>query len=228
MNRAFLRDPSEPPFRLLETMRYTPAAGYDLLAEHLDRLLASARHFGFEVDVAKVRETLRVRAEAMPVESRVRLLVDLDGGIDVESEPLSAAASRPVRVGFAAIPIDPQSPWLYHKTTRREVYEAALRARPDCDDVLLWNPRGELTEATRWNVAVEIDGHCYTPPVACGLLPGTLRGRLLAEGRFTERVLRVDEVRGRRLFLLNSVRGWREAVLVEAEAAALPDRPRPA
>jgi len=40
--------------------------------------------------------------------------------------------------------------------------------------------------------------------------------------------LRMDEVRGRRLFLLNSVRGWREAVLVEAEAAGPPARARPA
>ncbi len=208
---------SEPAFRLLETMLFDPGEGYWLLDEHLDRLAASARHFGAEgLDLGEIGRLLLERAAALRAPSRVRLLVDLDGRAVVESAPLAEREARAVRVGLAAHPVDAESPWVHHKTTRREIYADALRSRPDCDDVLLWNARGELTEATRSNLAVEMEGTLFTPPPACGLLPGTLRRRLLAEGRLTERVIRVEELAGRRVFLMNSVRGLQEAALVEA------------
>ena len=118
-------------------------------------------------------------------------------------------------MGLAARPVDPRSAFLYHKTTRREIYDEAAASRPDCDDVLLWNDRGELTESTIANVVVEISGQRLTPPVACGLLPGVERARALAEGRAREGVVRITELRpGQRLWLLSSLRGSREARLV--------------
>ena len=59
---------------------------------------------------------------------------------------------------------------------------------------------------------VEIDGELYTPPVECGLLAGTFRQKLLEEGKIRERIISVEECRrGSRIFLINSVRKWREA-----------------
>jgi para-aminobenzoate synthetase/4-amino-4-deoxychorismate lyase len=46
-------------------------------------------------------------------------------------------------------------------------------------------------------------------------LPGTLRAELLATGEVSEEVVRVDELGAvARVWLVNSVRGWWEAVLV--------------
>ena len=116
---------------------------------------------------------------------------------------------------LAARPVDPKSPWLYHKTTRREVYDEARAARPDCDEVLLWNERGEVTECCTANVVVETAGARLTPPVSCGLLPGVERARVLAEGRAREAVVRLADLReGQRLWLASSLRGVREAVFV--------------
>ena len=123
----------------------------------------------------------------------------------------------PLRIGLAPAPIDRQDVFLYHKTTRRDVYEAARRSRPDCDDVLLWNERGEITETCLANVAVRLVGRgkLVTPPVDCGLLAGTLRGWLLEQGRLQEQVITVDDLAEcREIYVLNSVRGMREAVLV--------------
>ena len=58
-----------------------------------------------------------------------------------------------MRVRFAPHPIDPSDVFLFHKTTNRAVYERARR--PDCDDVILWNPAGEVTETTIANLVVE-------------------------------------------------------------------------
>ena len=112
---------------------------------------------------------------------------------------------------FARDPIDARDPFILHKTTRRLVYEDAKRPRPDLDDVLLWNTRGEVTESTIGNVVAEIDGVRYTPPVSSGLLGGTFRAEQLDAGTIHERVLTKDDVASAsRLWLINSVRGgWR-------------------
>ena len=82
--------------------------------------------------------------------------------------------------------------------------------------MLLWNAAGEVTEGTIANVVAEIDGERLTPPVGCGLLAGTLCAQLLAEGQLREARLTVADVREQatRLWLIDSVRGWRDAVLL--------------
>ena len=61
---------------------------------------------------------------------------------------------------------------------------------------------------------MELNGQLLTPPVACGLLPGTLRQDLLARGILREAVIRREELlSARRLWLINSVRGWRRVLL---------------
>ena len=147
----------------------------------------------------------------------MRLLVDLDGAFRIEVTKLEPTQSI-LRVAFAKTPVDSTSPWLRFKTTRRDTYDGARAAQPDADEVLLWNERGEVTEATSANVVVEMDGSLITPSVDSGLLPGVLRAQLLAQGVVRERRLRRDELHtGQRFFLINALRGWREAVVVGDE-----------
>jgi para-aminobenzoate synthetase/4-amino-4-deoxychorismate lyase len=206
----------EPPFALLETMAFLPGEGFRRLEGHLARLAASARHFGFPHDGAAVERALRLVAARAAGASRVRLLLSGDGRVATEVAPLPSRAAGPLRVGLAARPVDASRSWLLHKTTRREVYEEARASRPDCDEVLLWNERGEVTEASVANVVLELGGARVTPPVSCGLLPGVERARALAEGRAREGIVRLGDLRGgMRLWLLSALRGVREAVLVE-------------
>jgi len=204
----------EPAFALLETMAFHPGEGYRRLEGHLARLTRSAHHFGFPLDMRRVEEGLR-QAVAAAVPVRARLILHADGCVDVQMGAMPPAATRPLRVGIAARPVDPRSVWLHHKTTRREVYDAAVASRPDCDDVLLWNDRGELTESTVANVIVEVGGQRLTPPLACGVLPGVERARAIAEARAREAVVRLTDLRpGQRVWLVSSLRGVREARLV--------------
>lgn len=108
------------------------------------------------------------------------------------------------------------NPFLHFKTTHREVYETARQSRRDCEDVLLWNERGEVTESTIANLVARIDGELVTPPVKCGLLAGTFRAELIERGEITERVITVDEIpRAEALYLINSVQGWRDVEWVD-------------
>ena len=205
----------EAPFALVETLAFLPGEGFRRLDGHLARLAASARHFGFGFDGLALERALRATAAAAPAALRVRLLLHGDGRVELQTAPLPPAPARPPRVGLAARPVDPDSVWLYHKTTRRDVYEAARASRPDCDEVLLWNTRGELTEASIANLIVERRGVRVTPPVACGLLPGVERARVLTEGVAREGVVRLGELAGgSRVWLVSALRGVREAVFV--------------
>jgi para-aminobenzoate synthetase/4-amino-4-deoxychorismate lyase len=95
------------------------------------------------------------------------------------------------------------------------VYEEAVRSRPGYSDVLLFNDRGELTESTIANLVVEIDGELLTPPIECGLLPGTLRAHLLAERRVREEILPITRIGpATRCWLANSVRGFQPVAVV--------------
>jgi para-aminobenzoate synthetase/4-amino-4-deoxychorismate lyase len=120
-----------------------------------------------------------------------------------------------VRVALDDEPVDPLDLWLFHKTTRRAPYERRRERRPEVDDVLLVNDRGEVTESTIANLAVRMQGRWVTPPTDAGLLPGTYRAVLLREGTLAERTITLEDLRAaEELALVSSVRGWRPAELV--------------
>ena len=212
-----------PDFCLLETMLWTPDQGVFLLGRHLDRIADSAEYFGFTFDRDAARQALESLASALDGRRfRIRLLQPHDGAPILEHRAIgkSARAEPPV-VGLATHPVDPDNPFLYHKTTRRDVYERALASAPACDDVLLWNPDGFLTETSIANIVVDIDGERCTPPVSCGLLGGTYRQWLLDRGEVRERKIHVDELpRIRGLSLVNSVRGETPARLLAPSRSA--------
>jgi para-aminobenzoate synthetase / 4-amino-4-deoxychorismate lyase len=215
--KARLLGERHPEFSLLETMLWQPESGYFLLEYHLQRLADSAVYFAVPVDLAAIRQELAQTAATLsPQPHRVRLLVAQNGVVTVETGVLPATAvSQPLRVGLAPEPVNTTDPFLYHKTTRRQLYESVRAARPDCDDVLLWNERGEVTEACLANVVVELDGRLLTPPVASGLLPGVFRRHLLEKGDIHEAAITLADLdRCRRLYLINSVRRWQEVVLI--------------
>jgi para-aminobenzoate synthetase/4-amino-4-deoxychorismate lyase len=149
---------------------------------------------------------------------KVRLLLDRDGRISIESDAL-----RPLRptghplVRLACDPIDRADPFLYHKTTRRDAYDRARERAGPCDDVILWNERGEVTESCIANVVVSIEGSLYTPPVACGLLPGVARARALRSGLVRERIITLDELRrADSVCCINAVRGMYEVSILDS------------
>lgn len=211
-------------FRLLETLLWRSKSGFFLEQRHLDRLLGSARHFGWKLEETVVRDHLasaerRFRAgtspPARPLRKRVRLLADRYGEIELQATDWPCAGRQTWTLAVDDRPVDSTDDFLRHKTTRRQVYDDALARHPDADDVLLWNERRELTESTRANLVVKVDGSWLTPALLSGLLPGTYRAELLARGRLQEAVMLRDLLYAAdEVFLINSVRGFIRARVV--------------
>ncbi len=162
---------------------------------------------------SREREQAAAHAERL----RVRLVLSRDGAIDITSAPIEPTPPETIwRVVLAGPRFPSQSPLLRHKTTRRALYEDELaRAMREqgADEVLFLNERDELCESARCNLFVPDDNILLTPPLSCGLLPGTLRASLLAQGGAREAVLHAGDL-SRGFFLGNSVRGLVRARLV--------------
>lgn len=207
----------EPPeFELLETMLWEREKGLFLLELHMQRLIRSARYFGFRADIERIRAEIEAVCAPQRAERCViRLRVGVDGDIVLETRGVEEETG-PRRVAFAPSPVDTEVPWLYHKTTCRSVYEEAKGSVPGVEDIILWNERGEVTETTISNIVIEAGGEKLTPPLSCGLLAGVYREWLLARGEVREQVLtKADVQTADRLLLINSVRGVVPAILVD-------------
>lgn len=209
LKARFFTEPPQP-FRLIETLRWQPETGFHLEQRHLARLAAGARHFGFKMDVAAVRAHLTQAVAGLAGVQRVRLTLGWRGDTQVEAVPLDP--TPPVWNFTLSDTRVQSSDWrLYHKTTRREPYEALDRLRlvhPTLDEVVLVNERGELTEGCRSTLFIERDGTFLTPPVSSGLLDGCLRREMLETGpRTVEAVLRPEDLATGTVWLGNALRG---------------------
>lgn len=205
------------PFDLIETCLWSPRRGVHRLALHRERLIRSAGYFNIPLDDAAVWESVASSARTWPpVPHRVRLLVNETGNPRIEAVPFDCRARRrPWRIAVSARPVDSSDRFLRHKTTRRETYDAALAAHPGFDDVILRNERGEITESCRANIVARIDGRWLTPAATCGLLRGVMRESLLRRGILHEAILAADALaRADRVLLINSLRGWIPATIV--------------
>jgi len=203
-----------PAFELFETVPHLLADGFRHLPEHLERMGSSAGYFGFRFEAEVAGAVLKEAVADTSARSLVRLTLARDGTLATEVRDLPPA-DRQVRVALDDEPVDPNDVWLFHKTSRRAPYDRRREKRTDVDDVILVNDRGEVTESTIANLAVELDGVWVTPPIASGLLPGTYRAVLLRDGRLAERPVSVEELKNATgLALVSSARGWRPATLV--------------
>jgi para-aminobenzoate synthetase/4-amino-4-deoxychorismate lyase len=219
--RAFLNRASTP-FELLETLRLEQGH-FNAAERHLARMARAAQHFGFVFDRATVEATLAAQANAHPQGLfRVRLLLKRQGVARAESFVLAASDGTPQRVQLASTALEAaHSEFVRYKTTHRALYDAYAPTDATVFDTLLWNARGELTESTRCNVAMKLDGEWLTPALSCGLLDGIAREELIERGRLREAVIPIEALaRAEGLALFNSLRGWMPATLVSPPQAA--------
>lgn len=214
--RADVSSSDMSSFELLETLALADGSLRDAPA-HLARMQNAASHFGYPWNEAVVAACLHRLTEVHPTGTwRVRLLLDAHGQPRAEAFAMEAPPSR-VQLQLASRAFDEaESDFSRFKTTRRAHYEAFAPTAPGVFDTLLWNRRGEITECTRGNIALQLeDGRWVTPPLRCGLLGGIGRANRLHSGQLVEAVVQVDDLpRVQAFAFINSLRGWLDADLL--------------
>lgn len=205
--KAKLLTVERPAYKLLESIKLSDGEYY-LLNDHIDRMKQSAEYFDYRFSELYLRDQLQKYAEINHgTLQKVRVLLHENGEIEVLGQ-----AIKPLGPEFTAIlaeaPISSANPFLFHKTTNRDVYEGFQMNNPDFQDVLLWNEEGFITEFTNGNVVVKINGDLYTPPVEAGLLAGTFRQELIRKKEIkVKNISKADLNNAEEIWFINSVRG---------------------
>lgn len=195
-------------FALLETLALRDSAPVNL-EWHLSRLADSSTYFEIPFNRAAIELAIAQQRGT----KLLRLVLRGDGSYDLQTRPL-LDLPEPVRLALDTVPVDPNSPFVHHKTTRREHYQQARERHPQADDVVLVNPAGQVTETTIANLAVRLGSTWFTPPVSDGCLPGVGRALALASGKLVERSISTDELLAAdEVALVSSARGWRRVIL---------------
>lgn len=233
LKAKFLQEPAEE-FQLIETLLWRPGQGYYLLDLHLDRLQNSATYWGVPFQPELVRRQLAEATGDSTNCLRIRLLLYKDGrvtvGVKICEPPqlllatIEAEKEYVPLVLLSKVVTDPDDPFLYHKTTRRQIYDRERErvAAKGCFEVLFVNSRGELTEGSFTNIFIRRGKELLTPPLTSGLLDGVLRRALLtgmiplpAGLTIREAILRPADLEGAEAILVgNSVRGLRRVAML--------------
>lgn len=217
----------DPGFTLFETFRAHRTSGIPGIDRHLGRLGSSARSLGFKFDADALKQDLLGRSSKLGEEIWHRMRVDLrhDGTWDCISSELKSLA-REVNVVIAPTTLPAcEIALLGHKTSIRATYDAGIRMAEAAGafDAIFFNSMGQLTEGGRCSVFALLDGEWRTPPLSCGLLPGTMRARMLSwKGVFRERTITRDDLaRVNQLIVCNALRGPLRAKVIDPASRAV-------
>ncbi len=206
-------------FTIFETIRASREHGCRHLEQHLDRLAASCAYFGFAFDRGAAHVALLEASQALPSDAlhRLRLAVDHAGALTLTSGEL-APLHEPVTLLLAQEPTHSGDVFLRHKTSIRGRYDAAWKAAEaqGAFDMLFFNERDELTEGGRSSVFLRFGEEWLTPPLSAGLLPGVMRGVMLAAPAWHARetvITREMLAQADDIVVCNALRGPLRAVL---------------
>lgn len=207
---------TNPTFELKESILWEPNSGYFLLEEHLNRLFSSAELFDFSYDKNNIITALNQLAASLGSQKahKIKILLSKLGNITISSLQISKEPTLCTKLRFAENSVLSNDRTIFHKTTLRDSYIDTNRD-PLVEDFLYWNDKGQVTETSIANIAIKINKKLYTPPISCGLLPGTYREHLIKSGFLHERIIWKDELdQDSELYLLNSVRKLWQAKLI--------------
>lgn len=201
-------------FSLIETILWVRDEGFFLIEGHFQRLDKSCRYFSIPLNLKELEKKFSRLARELFLSKenakfKIRVLVDRQGAVTIEKLPFEAAPA-PARVKISSYRVNSQDVFLYHKTTRRQVYDyelAAAHAR-GFFEVIFLNEKEEVTEGAVTNLFIENNGRLYTPAVESGLLAGVLREDLIMQKKVIEKTLYLEDVfAADKVYIGNSVRG---------------------
>jgi 4-amino-4-deoxychorismate lyase len=180
---------------LIETVRLRNGAA-PLWYLHVRRLATSCRALGVPIPVD------------LPTpeggSDRVHRLLVSRRGVVAGERPVGSTA--PVRLVTSKVVHRPYP----HKLVDRERFDRALADAKagGADDGLLLTVGGQVAETAIWGVFWWEDRRVAAPALDIGILPGVGRARIVeVVGEIIERKATLEELRGKTLFVANSVRG---------------------
>ncbi len=198
-------------FHIYESLLWDGGA-YFLRDYHAQRMAAGAAYFSFSFDEDLYHKKLEENLNTLNNGSayKVKILLDRKGLFTITNERIESTKQNGLRIALCGRHVSSSDPFLYHKTTKRDLYNKVLKKAQAKGfwDVTFCNERGEITEGCRSNIIIKEKGGLFTPPVSCGLLAGTMRRYLIeVEHSVTEDVISLPRLKAaEEIYMCNSVR----------------------
>ena len=195
---------------LIETVRIRNGVA-PLWYLHLRRLATSCRALGVPLPGTLI--TPEGGADRVH-----RVLVSKRGPVVGER---SVGSTAPVRLITSRVVHRPYP----HKLVDRERFDRALAEAKTlgADDGLLLTVGGQVAETSIWGIFWWEDGRVAAPPLEIGILPGVGRARIAELVGIEERKATLEEIRGKSVFVANSVRGL--VPVATLDGVAVPEMP---
>lgn len=215
---------TQRPFQLIETMRASKKEGIFLFDLHLKRLRESAMFFDFAFDAEKIKSLLKQKMLTLFEKKiyKLRLLLKASGAISLKAAIIDSPprTGKTLKICVSPHKLDPGNIYLYHKTTRRPLYNRELKRCKNQGfyDIVFLNKNDELCEGAISNIFIRKNGIYYTPPVSCGLLRGVFREYFINKNRekVREKIIKTqDLLKADSIYCVNSVRGMVKVELVQ-------------
>ncbi len=212
----------QPKFELIETLGWN--GQYLFLEQHTLRLASSAEYFDFRFSRELLLQSLRQNEAGLIAGEnyKVRVLLSPAGDLKISNELITPAQADTVDLAVSHARTDSEDPFLYHKTTQRDLYSRISQEvrTLGCEDAIFLNEKGEVTECANNNIFAKMNGRLLTPPLRCGVLPGIFRQHVLeSDSNAAEQVLTLADLwAADELYICNSVRGMRRARLIQTVA----------
>jgi branched-chain amino acid aminotransferase len=209
LDPAFLRG-----LGCFETLRTAGGAPFRL-PDHLDRMRATAKRFGFPCSPPDLDPVIRGLCRRNRLrDARVRITLSGAGRLLVTADPIRPLPRAWFRNGaelmIAPWRRDGRAPLSGHKTLSYAehvvAHEEALER--GCADAVLVGLRGELLEGACSTIFLVRDGRLVTPALAQGILPGVTRKVVMELESVRERRLKLAELwKAEEAFITGSVMG---------------------
>jgi para-aminobenzoate synthetase/4-amino-4-deoxychorismate lyase len=168
-----------------------------LLEEHLERLENSCKYFLIETNLCKIKTTLSQLSFNEP--HRLKLMVNQNGSFELQFSPLSVNGwgKEELKIIVSQTRLNSQNVYLYHKTDCRELYDREFKEAQshNFDEVIFLNEKDEVCEGAITSIFIKTGSCWFTPPVSCGLLPGTWRKQQIIELKAECKILYLEDIK---------------------------------
>ncbi|MFW6129759.1 MAG: aminodeoxychorismate synthase component I [Atribacterota bacterium] len=209
----FLTMEKPKEFKIIETLLYDKK--FMDIDSHLNRMEDSAEYFNFKYNRDKIKTGLnKLRENLNHGKYKIRILLNKNGEIKIERARVKDTSKLMIIISNHKT--DPEDVFLFHKTTNRNIYDKELEKarKKGFYDVIFFNKYNQLTEGAVTSIYIEKNGIKYTPKINCGLLNGTIRKKLIKEGKVEEKVLYLRDLKeAENIYISNSIIGFRKAQL---------------
>ena len=203
---------------LIETFLWTPEHGFKNLDRHMARLKSSARNLKYPFKVGNIRRALDRAVRPKTTPQRIRLTLNPVGTVRVTCSVFSTFKT-PLKLALSKYTLADNVQITEHKLSSRDFYDGErirLKALCGADEVIFLNAEGYLCEGSFTSIFIKREDTLFTPPRACGLLPGILRADLIRTGQAQEKLFRPKDIRVTdEIFIGNSMRGLMPATLFD-------------